>query len=392
MFRLSLLLAGSIFLTPVLAAPPDVPVLPPAYFDCFTISRDIERLKCYDRLAGSEGPAALAQVPEDRRDSIRDRQRRMAELESRDRAEQRGALVADDPNYFVYAIPVDDKLGDEQHAEFYLSIKYTLGELALERWQERLETRDRIWSDGLSELVPDRLNLHYNGLYDFYLIDSDRYTSAPVISRRQNPGITFEWDYSSGRNTVRAGWFHESNGQQLEQGQAADFFESRDLFGEDYALAKVSRGWDYLLLRWERSESNYSELLPVGPEEDDKWLRYNVEYRGFCNCQAFGFVDGREDRIWWEPGNGADIGDYDGLRGMIETGWHSEESQFSMDARLELKTNTGGSFAQHWGGKLTLGANFRNLRGTLFYFDGYGREPSTYHLRTRYMGLGIELH
>lgn len=362
--------------------------LPESYFDCFRVKDDIRRLRCYDALAGSRSREALAQSEDDQRD----RERRLARLESRSRAEQQGLLVADDPNYFVYAMPIDDRLDDESHVEFYLSLKSAFGETVLERLKDRQAALATDWGDIRSNLIPNRVNVHYNGLYDFYLFHSDRYSSAPVISRRQNPGVSLEWDWSRERNTLRLGWFHESNGQQLESNQAEEFFAQRERFGEDYALAKVSRGWDYAMVRWQRSESAFSEVFPDGTGEDDRWLKYNLEYRLYCNCQAFGVVDGREDEIWWEEGNHSRISDYDGLRGMIEAGWQSRHYPFALNARLELKTNTTGSFAEHWTGKLTLGANFRNLRGTLFYFDGYGREPSTYHLRTRYAGLGIELH
>ena len=66
-------------------------------------------------------------------------------------------------------------------------------------------------------------------------------------------------------------------------------------YGEDHALAEVSRGWDYAMLRWQSTSQLFVDTL------EDSWLKYNVEMRHFCDCQAFGFQDGREDNIWWEP-------------------------------------------------------------------------------------------
>ena len=60
-------------------------------------------------------------------------------------------------------------------------------------------------------------------------------------------------------------------------------------------------------------------------------------------------------------------------------------------ARLELKTGLEHSMGEYLSGRLTLGAQFDNLRFALFYFNGYGRDPATYHLRTEYAGLGLEL-
>ncbi|MCB1845129.1 MAG: hypothetical protein KDI09_19340, partial [Halioglobus sp.] len=82
----------------------------------------------------------------------------------------------------------------------------------------------------------------------------------------------------------------------------------------------------------------------------------------------------------------------DGLRGMLERPlWRSGDGRTQVDARLDVQTGLESSFAQYWSGRLTLGAEWDNLRLTLFYFDGYGRDPSTYHLRTQYAGLGLEL-
>ena len=345
------------------------------FSDCQQLKDDIARLRCYDALAG------FADVETDT-----GRQRRVDELDDLVKRERSGMLQSDDPNYFVYTNPIDDDIDDEHHAEFYLSIKYPLAERKFGDWQDAFKSMDSGTGRFLNAAVPDRLLLHYNGLYDFYAINSDRYDSAPVISRRQNPGISVEYDFAHGRDTLRLGWFHESNGQQMEADEIDRLQQLWTNYGEDHALAEVSRGWDYAMLRWQSTSELFVDTL------EDSWLKYNVEMRYFCDCQGFGFQDGREDDIWWEPGNNVQITDFDGLRGMVEGSlWKSKRGRAAVDARLELKTGLYHSTGQYLSGKFSLGARFNNLRTTLFYFDGYGKDLSTYHLRTKYVGFGLEL-
>ncbi|NCF17924.1 MAG: hypothetical protein GWP63_06750 [Haliea sp.] len=344
------------------------------YMMCQQMTDDIGRLRCYDDLAIA--PEALDP----------NRKRRVDELDDLARRERSGMLQSDDPNYFVYTNPIDDNIDDEHHAEFYLSIRYPLAERKFHDWQDDAKSLDTGVGRFLNAAIPDRLYLHYNGLYDFYALDSDRYDSAPVISRRQNPGISVEYDFAHGKDTLRLGWFHESNGQQMEADEIDRLDQLWSLHGEDHALAEVSRGWDYALLRWQSNSQMFVDTL------EDTWLKYNVEMRYFCDCQGFGFQDGREDDIWWEPGNNVQISDFDGLRGMVEGSlWKNRRGNLAFDARLELKTGLYHSPGQYLSGKFSLGARFNNLRTTLFYFDGYGKDLSTYHLRSKYVGFGLEL-
>jgi hypothetical protein len=237
-------------------------------------------------------------------------------------------------------------------------------------------------------IVPDRWYFHYNGLYDFYAwSDKEWYKSSPVISRRQNPGTSFEWDFGKKLNrTFRLGWFHESNGQQLEDDDEAQFEQLWSEDSEDYALSQVSRGWDYAVARVQSSTSPFPETFSEQME-----LTYNVEMRWFCDCQAMGFHNSKEDKIWWEPGNDDEISDYDGLRGMAEWAWETPLPETWLSTRLELKTGLYDSPFDQLTGRLSLGVQSENIRLTAFYFDGYGRDPSTYNLRTRYFGAGLEL-
>ena len=138
--------------------------------------------------------------------------------------------------------------------------------------------------------------------------------------------------------------------------------------------------WDYASLKWEYRHNVYT--------------RATAEYRFYCNCQAGGLVDGgEEDDIWWEAGrlDQPQIGDYDGIRASYAKDFRIGSTDGFMTARLDLQSgNSDGHFLSYLSGRLSVGYANDSLRISGFYFDGYGKEPSTYHIRTRYSGLMLE--
>lgn len=379
------------FLSGVVSAASGDSTFQASYLDCRNKGKEVARLRCYDALVRHDSLKERSgeQIVEEQltakgKEEEKRRELRISRLESLSRREERGMLTTDDPNYIVYASPIDDNLGDESHTEFYLSLKYPLVDDWFSDLQKSFSGSDGNLGRFFNSVTPDRLLLHYNGLYDFYATDSDRYDSAPIISRRQNPGVSFEYDFGHGKKALRVGWFHESNGQQLEENNIDRFEEFRMESGDDFALAKVSRGWDYAQIRWASNSLRFADPL------SQDWFNYQVEMRFYCDCQGFGFIGGREDSIWWEDGNDAKISDFDGLRGSID-GSFWKNSSLSLDAKIDLVTGLEHSFGQYLSGRLTLGAKWDNVSLTLFYFDGYGRDPSTYHIRTQYAGMGFEL-
>jgi hypothetical protein len=312
-------------------------------------------------------------------------------------------LSSDDPNYFVYTAPGSKELGDEGHAEFYLSLKYPLLQDKFENLKKSWLTHDNRLHKAVAPLIPSRFLFIYNGQYDFYVLESSRYESSPIISRRQNPGMAFEYDFPELDNgKLRVAWMHESNGQQLgpEDGERpidSGYTEDLETFeknladeGLDYALTEVSRGWDYAQFRWQSSANN--QLADFQPG----WYRWQLDYRLYCNCQGFG-TSAREDAIWWDENDDSEIHDYDGLRAMAEFNYipFTDVDLKLFDERIltrvELQAGTRDSFLRNMGGKISLGMQFGNTRLTAFYFNGYGREPASYHLRTEYAGVGVEL-
>jgi len=283
-------------------------------------------------------------------------------------------LSSNNPNYMVAAFPLDNDLNDDSHVEFYLSLKYPF---AYNKKKDQAESKD---DKSFHSYLPNRGYIIYNGLYDFYVTDG-LYDSAPVISRLQNLGVAAEWDFNEGKDKLRVGWMHESNGQTLGPEDLVQFEQRRFEKGDDFALSNISRGWDFLQLRFERSSH------PDLKDYDKDWMRFHFELRSyFCNCQGLWFLD-REDEIWWESGNQATIAEYDGLRLMVEKVF----SPFNKNFLVRTEFKTGIRDLSNFSGKLTIGYKLKNTRLTAFYFNGYGKEPSTYHLRTQYAGIGLEL-
>ena len=306
-----------------------------------------------------------------------------------------GKLRSDDPNYIVYASSGDDDtLAEDAHVEFLLSLRYPLVEAWFARRHRRLDSH-------YTRYLPNRLLLVYNGLYDFYVFEGDRYESAPIVSRRQNPGLALEWDLrrnamADNYRTLRLGWFHESNGQSLddEDGDGAALF-AREVAesDEEFALSQVSRGWDYLSLRFANGPANVT-----GGEVDpyrEGWWKLQAELRIYCDCQGFGFISGREDDIFWKPvSEQPRIHDFDGLRVGYERAFSGERlgTDNYFVGRLQLQSGTGDWRALGTvSSRLSLGFALGDTRLLAFYHNGYGKDLSTYHIRTNYVGLGLEL-
>lgn len=261
-----------------------------------------------------------------------------------------------DANYFalVAAPNSDSVLADDNHAEFYLSLKYRL-------WHEYF--------------------FIYNGLYDFYFspLDEDgRYDSSPIVSRLQNPGLIF-WDKTVGEDHNFSGsFFHESNGQTLsaedddvEDSEAialAEFNRLRTTKNKEFALAKLSRNWNYFNLRYQYRR----------PARTFNYFQINARIY---------IPQGREDELFWtQKDRNNEITDFDGLRFLAE---FTPREKWTV--RTSLKTGfLSKEIFRNVGGKVTVSKDIGDAWLSLFHFNGYGREPSTYHLRTYYTGLALE--
>jgi len=268
-------------------------------------------------------------------------------------------LTGYEPSYFVFAFDEDN------HAEFKISVKYPL--------IKEFGSSFNNFTGGSNEFF-----FSYTGKYDFFLFSSEvaGRDSAPVVSRIQNPGLflknTRTLENNEGLETISIGWFHESNGQQISDNTTFN----NTLNAEDF----VSRGWDYLGLDFKYNQHKTWTFPDT--------INYYLRLRFFCDCQGFGLIDDREDDIRIFGGTEqAKISDYDGLRFIINN--YSGENLFYS---LNLKTGTSDIDALR---KLTytLEVTYKvlNIPFTLFYFKGYGKDISTYHIKDSYIGVGLRM-
>ncbi|PCI79694.1 MAG: hypothetical protein COB20_04340 [SAR86 cluster bacterium] len=314
-------------------------------------------------------------------------------------------LTSDGPNHIRIAGPLDNsELEDDKHLEISLAIKYPL-------FRENLRNLKNKVSKEKRGLVPDNLFFTYRGEYDFYALGGSRYDSSPIVSRNQVPGFVFEWELDEkSHHSIRFGVFHQSNGQSLNNKPSnldERFSLSADvptmptdcellLTGEefatynigrkryeaelcrsgskDFSLAQVSRAYNYwqLKYRYSNTEKIHTENL----------FRFQIELRTY---------DDTHDEIFWDPNNPSQIEDYDGLRLSVDKAV-KPFGAIPLLLRAELKAGTSSFDALgNVGGKVSVGSDKLGFGTSLFYFSGFGKEPSTYHKRTKYWGLEFEL-
>ena len=270
-------------------------------------------------------------------------------------------LTSHNPNYFSYVIPTGNNvLTDDPHLEFLLSIQYPIHTF-----------------NASSEIF-----FSYDGLYDFYIVSDSIYESAPVFSRRQNPGISYRFQHAK-KGEIQLGYYHESNGQTLDASDGKDAFDELvSKTSREYALTQVSRGWDYLSFTFKSAELALNETQNMKQ-------RISLNFRKYLPKQAFR-TDREDDLFWRENPNLTTIKNYDGLRFSYEL-LSMRETLLNFSAGLELKPGIADADSlKNLTGRITLTKQIEGIPFSLFYFDGYGKELSTYHLRTQYAGIGLE--
>lgn len=251
------------------------------------------------------------------------------------------SLTGDRPSYLVIA---DD---GETHVEFSISVKYPLRKISRNK----------------------EIYFTYTGDYDFYLFTRE---SAPIVSRRQNPGLFLEHKFrgeeTAGFQRYRLGWYHESNGQNVETKAAYDAVSNPD----DH----ISRGWDYL-------EFELKHKLSI--QNNDLFLYAGVHY--YCDCQAFGLLPNREDRIFWETvDEQPDIRDYNGLKFILNYITPNKKDRYSVMVRTGTNDLDALSNISY---KVEAVIKLLDVPFNVFYFEGYGMNISTYHVRESYWGAGL---
>jgi len=263
-------------------------------------------------------------------------------------------LSGNEPSYFALAQDGNDS---KSHIEFYLSIKYPLLTTLIEK---SLGERSRLY-------------FNYNGKYDFYVFSRD---SSPIISRRQNPGVMYEYSRPPTAHihlqSIKTGYFHESNGQTIDTRE--------EYLATEYASDYVSRGWDYIPLELK---------FAVSEKRHGIFGNFYLDLQGRYFLDKQMFRHDREDEIFWEPvADQPQIDDYDGVRTTLSTVFllpylEAQEIKFSAIFRSGYKDF---NLSQRYE------ATFRlfDLPLYVYYFRGYGVELSTYHEKGTTYGIGFE--
>lgn len=357
-----------------------------------------ERLACYDQLADDANRVQNMEV--------RAREQALAApvQETQPSPQRRrgipGYLSADGSNFLGIVgspqFPEQGELGERTRMEIDLSVKYPLFD-----W----ETSFHEESGKRTHFKPDRLFFIYNGSYDFHYLNSisflnredvEWYDSSPVVSKSQNPGVVAEWDLNEeGVEKFRFGIFHHSNGQtfDFDDPNDPDTLLKDDPFtreeaaevingyidgpeGKHYALEQISRSSYYVQLRYQKQSDNLGYITPG-------YWQYQLELRPYY--PKF------ENEMFWDGGReeNPEIRDYDGIRGLWEKYWGvSGLNNHAVLMRAELKTGLSGF--ENLSGKLSLGWKWGNWLLSGYWFNGYGKELSTYHLRSHHLGIGLE--
>ncbi|WP_448566534.1 hypothetical protein [Thalassotalea ganghwensis] len=326
-----------------------------------------------------------------------------------------------EPSYFGY-VGRDDAHLDGSHLEFKVSMKYPL-------WGGL----DDYGSDQISDLRSSAVYFAYTGLYDFYF--GSRY-SAPVISRRQNPGVFYQYQYEnkpSGYQYFSLGYFHESNGQEIDREQMFDN-KVQDLLlrnctdkGDDcltdpfqqkraraMATDYLSRGWDYLRASTKYTITHRRDLLGRRLAiQTDIYFSARV----YFNWQGLGFVEGREENIDWLPeidNSREQIYDFNTYELTLSRKLNSLNCKPATSNRCstsESRDMQGKDWLDYladttdWSVTLITGKDLNHLSYRLdithhlagqfplklMYFNGYGENISTYQRKSHYWMLGIEL-
>lgn len=302
-----------------------------------------------------------------------------------------------EPSYFGY-VSRDDEHLDGNHLEFKVSIKYPL-------WGSLRDI-------GNGEVRSHAFYFSYTGQYDFYF--GSRY-SAPVISRRQNPGVFYKYEFeerAEGLRSLSFGYFHESNGQEIDDklmfdnkvedllSKMEDNINNQESRAFNMATDYLSRGWDYVEGRVKYTKNNNHDIFG---NKRSVQTDYYFSARTYFNWQGLGFSKGREENINWLEGldkPNEKIYDYNSFQFTVNRTVKSRECQSKRCSWLNyFADNT------NWGVTITSGNKLENISYNLtlthhiagqfplklMYFNGYGENISTYQRKSNYWMLGIEL-
>lgn len=287
------------------------------------------------------------------------------------------------PNYVVY-VPKEGNTPaeDDEHLEVYYSFKYRISN---EKIHGKLSYNNYYY-------------LSYTGKFDFYTDifheTPESRKSSPVINRLSNPEIHYR-AYLSSKNQkqglfskyIDVAFGHESNGQTLDINSYEAYRDNTQdgVHFVDY----ISRGWDYL-----SAEYKYEYNKKNCDAEYFSCLYGHIYVRRFYNYGPL--QKGIDDDIFWPDtvNTDAKIKYFDGIRLILGKEFPSEpgsppDKGYWINYRTGInKTGKYNSFTLNV--RHDVGLFGFKLPVYLRYFNGYGKELTTYHERDREISIGLQ--
>lgn len=246
-----------------------------------------------------------------------------------------------------------------------------------------------------------RAYLAFTGRFGFYY---GTRSSDPVISKTFNPKLLIRYTPDPGRSErsfwtkngrgvfedwsyIDFAYAHESNGQTIGTGAEYALEQRADPGHPEFALDKVSRGWDYVQVA-----GKYSFLRGGG---DERLAAYG-DIRWFLDD---GFLQGppEEYHTFENDPAGKRRRAVEGLTFALEYERKSllipgKKGPILADPRIMLQAESGYDPAfRHGTFRFEIGATLIELPLAVWYEDGYGSSLARYYKRARSIGVELRL-
>jgi outer membrane phospholipase A len=289
------------------------------------------------------------------------------------------------PNYMVY-VPRegDDPSQDDEHLEVFYSFKYRMTE---NKAFKCLDNNNYGF-------------LAYTGKFDFYTDifheTPDSRDSSPVINRLSNPELHYRVylspeDKQSGffNRYIDFAFGHESNGQTLDV-DSYEAFRDNTKDGVHF-VDYISRGWDYWSFEY---KLEYDSKSDCGSKAFSCLYGHFYTRKFISDGPLQGAID---DEIFWPTtiNTDAQIENFDGLR-LIFGKEHTSEPGNPPSRGYWITYRTGIRSAGKFN---TFTINLRQdvsffglfeMPLYIKYFNGYGRELTTYHEKDTELSIGLQ--
>lgn len=246
----------------------------------------------------------------------------------------------------------------------------------------------------------------YTGEFDFYAGTRD---SGPVIGRRYNPGVRYQWRVAqdSGFVALNASIEHESNGQVINsenavkastislQGQyEANNPDVPSNYYLEMATDSVSRSTEYFLSVGGVYRLNFSSA---------NWNTCDKEWSCFDIISKFRKGDGFEDDVFWDEAmTDAKLKEHQGTELVLFSRWLPKNAFSFLDGprTISVSYRTGEVFGGKPGNKGTWDISYSfnlspwegwDLPLMIQYHHGYLEELSRYSYSTSFWRVGFNL-